>query len=221
MKVKICGIRNESDLSAAVSAGVDAVGFLVGQIHASPDFILASTAARLARLVPPYIMPMLVTHFTEPEEVFALTEKTGICNVQLHGGSTPEEVIAVRNMLPAGAQIMLGTHFESERDFINVMEFYRLVDGILVDTYDESTDRVGGTGIVNDWNLTAKFVQECPVPVILAGGLNAENVSDAILRVRPYGVDANTGTKNKEGATDPERCREFVRAIRRTAFDLE
>lgn len=219
MKVKICGIRNESDLSAALSTDVDAIGFLVGQVHASPDFILPSTAARLSRLLPPFVMPVMVTHFTDPAEIFNLTRQTGIINVQLHGGSKPEEVIALRDMLPAGSQLILAAHFQSERDFLNVMEFYRLVDGILIDTYDENSGRVGGTGKTNNWDLAAQFIKQCPIPVILAGGLNARNVQEAIRRVNPYGVDANSGTKNSCGNTDAQCCREFVYQIRQHAWN--
>ena len=218
MKVKICGIRNETDLSAVLSADVNAVGFLVGQVHTSSDFILPSTAARLSRLLPPFVMPVMVTHFTDPGEIFDLSCKTGISNIQLHGGSRPEEVIALRNMLPAGAQLILATHFQSERDFLNAMDFYRLVDGILIDTYDEDSGRVGGTGKTNNWQLAAQFVKQCPIPVILAGGLNEYNVQDAIQTVNPYGVDVNSGTKNNAGDTDPQKCRNFVRQIQKTVF---
>ena len=64
MRIKICGIRNENDLRAALSASPDAVGFLVGQVHPSPDFILACTARRLARSLPPFVQPWLVTHYS-------------------------------------------------------------------------------------------------------------------------------------------------------------
>ena len=221
MKVKICGIRNEEDLAAAISSDADAVGFLVGQVHASADFILPSTARRLARIVPPYVVPFLVTHFTDPDTVADLVGKTGIANVQLHGGSTPEQVIDLRDRLPAGARLVLGTHFRSERDFLNVMEFYRLVDGILIDTLDEAANRVGGTGKTNDWNLAAQFVRQCPIPVILAGGLHAGNAAAAVAQVHPYALDANTGTKDRAGNTSAEYCRAFVRAARQAAMQAE
>ncbi len=72
MRIKICGIRNEPDLKAALSASPDAVGFLVGQVHPSPDFILACTARRLARSLPPFVQPWIVTHYSAPEEVLEI-----------------------------------------------------------------------------------------------------------------------------------------------------
>ena len=77
MRIKICGIRNEQDMNVAVNAGADAVGFLVGQLHASRDFILPGTAARLVRMLPPFVTPVLVTHFTDPAEVFDLVDRRG------------------------------------------------------------------------------------------------------------------------------------------------
>ena len=96
MRVKVCGIKTEQELETAVSAGADAVGFLVGQVHASHDFILASTAARLVRMLPPYVVPVLVTHLTKPETILELAEQTSIFTIQLPSLSPnpPQSVLA-------------------------------------------------------------------------------------------------------------------------------
>ena len=78
MKVKICGVRNEKDMSIALEAGADALGFLVGQIHPSRDFVIASTAARLAAKLPPFVTPVVVTHYTDPEAVGEIIHQTSI-----------------------------------------------------------------------------------------------------------------------------------------------
>ena len=98
MRVKICGIKNEAELEIAVNAGADAIGFLVGQRFPSPDFILPDKAARLAALLPPFVTPVLVTHLTEPEEIAELIERTGVTTVQLHGGSSVEQVRTLRRL---------------------------------------------------------------------------------------------------------------------------
>lgn len=220
MRVKICGIRNENDLHTAVDAGVDATGFLVGQEHPSPDFILPSTAARLAGKLPPYVEAVLVTHLTDPHEVMELVNQTGILSIQLHGGSTPEQVVALRDMLPASAKVELAVHFSSENDFVSLLEYYRIVHAFLIDTFDAATGRVGGTGIPNDWNLAAKFAASCPLPVILAGGLNHNNVSEAIRKIHPFAVDANSCMKDPvTRELDPVRCRNFVRTAKMTGME--
>lgn len=215
MRAKICGIRTEEDLKAAVESGADAVGFLLGQVHPSKDFILPGTAARLVRALPPWITPVIVTHLTEPDEILELSDRTGITTIQLHGGSSPSEVQRVRDGLPPAGKVIVTIHPDSETDFVIFKDYYSLADAFLIDSFDRATGRVGGTGKTNDWSLAAKFVGESPLPVILAGGLTPDNAAEAIRTVRPYGLDANSGLKNKEtGAVDPIRCKDFVAAVR-------
>lgn len=214
MRIKICGIRNEQDMKAAVNAGANAIGFLIGQLHASTDFVLPGTAARLVRMLPPFVSPVLVTHFTDPAEVFDLVIRTGITTVQLHGGSTPEEVAALRDMLPPAGKIILAVHLQSEDDFVNTKDYYRMVDAFLVDSIDPEAGKVGGTGLTNDWTLARKFVETTPYPVILAGGLCGENAADAIRTVQPYGLDANSRLKNESGDVDAAKCAAFVQAAK-------
>lgn len=218
MRVKICGIRNEADLNAAIRSGADAVGFLIGQVHPSPDFILPGTAARLVLAMPPFVSPVLVTHLTDPEEILDLSDRTGITTVQLHGGSTAEEVRILRDNLPPASKIILTVHFQAKDDFLGAKDFFNVADAFLIDSMNGETGQVGGTGRVNDWNLAAEFVKESPLPVILAGGLNPSNVADAIRQVNPFAVDANTGMK-QEGTrvVDPELCAAFVKAAKNAA----
>ena len=212
-RVKICGIRNESDLDCAVRAGADAVGFLVGRLHASPHYIPDSVAARLAAACPPFVEPVLVTHFTDPGEIAELAESAGIRTIQLHGGSAPEQVAALRDRLPPASKIIASVHLTSEKQVPGLPVYFPLADAILLDSALPAQNRVGGTGIPCDWNLAARFAAFSPLPVILAGGLAADNAADAVLKVRPFAVDANSRLKNDSGEVDFERCRAFCRAV--------
>ena len=215
MRIKICGIRNESDLAAALSASPDAVGFLVGQVHPSPDFILACTARRLARSLPPFVQPWMVTHYSKPEEVLELADAAAITNIQLHGESTPEEVSAIRDALPPCAKLVRAIHPGPQSAFFEYAEFAPLLDAFLIDTFNPKTGQVGGTGLTGNWLRATRFVQESPIPVILAGGLTPSNVARAIERVRPYAVDVNTGVKTSADRTESAAlCRAFVKAAR-------
>lgn len=216
MRVKLCGIRQEKDLAAVVAADADAAGFLVGQLHASDDFILPSTAARLASQLPPYIAPVLVTHLRRAADIASLVAKTGIRTVQLHGGVTFDEVRALRDSLPLNSKVILAVHVVDATLDPQPEEFYPLVDAILLDSRDRATGQVGGTGRVHDWHVSADLVGRCPRPVILAGGLNPGNVAQAIRAVRPFAVDANSGLKGEDGARDPEKCRAFVALAKAT-----
>ena len=219
MRIKICGIRNETDLATALTASPDAVGFLVGQIHPSPDFILGCTARRLARLLPPFVQPWLVTHYSKPEDVLELAASAAIDNIQLHGESTPAQVSEIRDRLPPCAKLVLAVHPDPQDAFSAYAEYVPLIDAFLIDTFDPATGRVGGTGIPGCWPRAARFVLESPRPVILAGGLTPLNVARAIAKVRPYAVDVNTGVKDPTDRTESATlCRAFVNAARQAAF---
>ena len=211
-RVKICGIRNESDLDCAVRAGADAVGFLTGRIHVSEHLISASAAARLAKACPPFVQPVLVTHFTDPGEIAELAEITGIRTIQLHGGSSPEQIAALRGRLPPASKLIAAVHLTAEKQLPGLMAYFPSADAILLDSVLPEQNRVGGTGIPCDWELAARFAASSPLPVILAGGLAADNVAAAIVKVRPFAVDANSRLKNDLGEVDFERCRAFCRA---------
>lgn len=217
MRIKICGIRNDSDLKAALSASPDAVGFLVGQVHPSPDFILACTARRLAKSLPPFVQPWLVTHLSKPDEVLDLADAAAIHNIQLHGESTPEEVSAIRDKLPPCARLVRAVHPEPQDAFYQYAEFVPFIDAFLIDTLDPKTGRIDGTGLTGNWIRAARFVQESPLPVILAGGLTPANVARAVERVRPYAVDVNSGVKTPADRSESTAlCRAFVKAARLT-----
>ena len=211
MRVKACGIKTEHDLETAVETGVDAVGFLVGQVHASHDFILASTAARLVRILPPYVVPVLVTHLTDPSAILELVEQTSILTLQLHGGNTPEEIALLRDRLgPAGKLVYVAHVIETQ--VIPFLEpYYSLVDAVLLDSMDRAAGKVGGTGRTHNWDISASVSASAPVPVTLAGGLTPANVAAAIRKVHPFAVDANSGLRAFDGSLDWNLCAAFVR----------
>jgi len=211
MRVKICGVRTDADLRAAVKAGADAVGLLVGQVHASPDFILSSTASRLASLLPPYVSPVIVTHLTEPSSIMEIVMQTGVTTVQLHGGSSPEEAALLRDLMPVNGKLILSVNIGPDSHSLDYRDYLKIVDAILLDSCDRVNDRVGGTGLTCDWSQCAQIVKDCPLPVILAGGLKPENVATAIKKVRPFAVDANSGLRGEDGGRSPQLCADFVK----------
>lgn len=215
MRVKVCGIRNENELETAIRAGADAVGFLVGQRYASESFILPETAARLASLIPPFITPVLVTHLTEPEEIIELIDMTMITTIQLHGGSTPEQLPLLKEYLGNTGRLIVAQHIGDLPDekVPDVSAFNEYADAFLLDSQDLQAKKVGGTGKTHNWLISAEFVNKTEKPVILAGGLNPENVADAIRTVHPFAVDANTALR-PFGELDLKICEAFVQNAR-------
>ncbi len=216
MKTELCGIRNEEDLRIALDADPDAIGLLVGRRHASNDFISVETARALCALLPPFVQPILITHLSEPDEILDIFRAIGPMTIQLHGETTPQQAAILRKELAPSVKIMKSVWLSQTNGYAELSAYLPHVDAFFIDSRNPETDQVGGTGLLNDWDLAARFVQESPVPVMLAGGLSPENVADAIRKVRPYGVDVNSGLRALDDRTkiDPARCRAFVRAAR-------
>lgn len=218
MRVKICGIKSDNDLQAAINAGADAVGLLVGQLYASTDFILPGTALRFSQMLPPYISPVIVTHLVEADTILDIMEKTGINTVQLHGGSDLKEVKKLRDLLPS-AKIIFAIHVKDGEINPSYEDYIPYINAFLLDSYNKNTNQVGGTGKVHDWKKSAEFCASSRLPVIVAGGLNPKNVADAIKTINPYGVDANSGLKDQNRNCSPELCKEFVKNAKQAFFD--
>ena len=214
MRIKICGLKSEKDIDVIIKSGADAAGFLVGQLHASPDFILPSTAARLVAKLPPYIVPVLVTQLASSDEILELVFKSGINTVQLHDYISLKEVKILRSTLPASGKIIMAVNLSDTKIKLELDSYYSSIDAVLLDSCNSATGEMGGTGLTHDWNISADFVSSCTLPVILAGGLSPDNIEAAIKKVNPFAVDANTYLKNQQNERDLSLCHNFVQKAR-------
>lgn len=208
-KVKICGIKRVEDALLAHKYGADAIGVLVGQAHASSDFLSPEQAAEIVRSLPPFCSSVLVTHVADAATVSSLLSIVAPSCVQLHGESTVNDIRKLRTTFPS-LKIIKSIHVTGEASIADAMSYEDDVDAILLDTINIQTNQIGGTGKTHDWSISKKIVEACRVPVILAGGLNPENVADAIDAVLPYAVDVNSGTKGSDGFKDAEKLRLFI-----------
>ena len=210
MYVKICGIRRHEDALIAAELGADAVGLLVGQRHNSPDFISAGIARDISRALPPSVEAVLVTHIKEIDELERLLQQSEITTIQLHSQIAPSSVERLRHRLP-NVKIFKSVSVISADSVAYPEAFKKLVDGFVLDSVNLATNQVGGTGKTHDWSVSREIVMRySEVPIILAGGLNSENVRSAIERVRPFGVDVNSGTKAADGFKDPRKMEAFI-----------
>jgi phosphoribosylanthranilate isomerase len=217
MYVKICGIRRQEDALIAAELGTDAIGLLVGQRHNSPDFISATVAKDIARALPPSVEAVLVTHFEDVDELERLLQESEITTVQLHSEIAPNSVERLRGRLPH-VKIFKSINIISAESVAYPETFEKLVDGFVLDSINVATDQVGGTGKTHDWSVSRQIIMRYPeVPIILAGGLNSENVRSAIEYVRPFGVDVNSGTKAADGFKDPRKIAGFIVQAKRFA----
>jgi phosphoribosylanthranilate isomerase len=198
--IKICGITNEDDALLAVALGADAVGFVFAP---SPRQVAAQRVFDITRRLPPEILTVGVFRDEAPARLVELVKASGVKAAQLHGHETPEMTRAVKaevrfviQAFPAGSS---GLARAAEHG----------ADVIMVDSPNP------GSGLMFDWGL----VDEAPAGsrILLAGGLTPENVTTAIYRVSPWGVDVCTGVEKEPGLKDPVKMKAFIETARGAA----
>lgn len=199
-RVKVCGITREADAALAVSLGAAALGFIFWP--RSPRAITPAAARWIHAHVPPFVSRVGVFVNASPAEVADATAAAGLDVVQLHGDEPVEAYAGV------GARIMKVAALETTADVERVLAWPSAVTP-LVDAVDR--ERRGGTGRLADWTLAAQVA--AARPMVLAGGLNAENVGEAVSRVRPWAVDVSSGVEDAPGIKSPARLRAFFASL--------
>lgn len=201
-RVKICGITSRADLNVAVSAGADAVGFITDVPTDTPREIPATRAVELARAAPPMVTTVLVTMPETPEDTVDLASRVQPDVVQVHGDLTPGD-LAFLSAKVHGDVIKAVTPEDAPL-------YDTVADALLVDSLDDTG--AGGTGETHDWDRTRELIDDLESPVVLAGGLTPENVTEAIETVGPFAVDVASGVEDEPGRKDPSAVSAFVRA---------
>ena len=210
-RVKMCGIRSETDLRIAVASGVDAVGFISGVTHRSEDALAPEQAADLVAATPPYVSTVLVTHLEDAEQILELAEMVGVDTIQVHGLVSHETLREVFARSRGRRRITRAVHVTGPE---SLGEALRVADSCHAVHLDSRTaDRLGGTGRTHDWSISRTIVDALAplgMPVILSGGLRPDNVADAVATVHPFAVDVNSGVENEYGDKDASRSFQFV-----------
>lgn len=210
--IQVAGVLDDDDAAAIVAAGADWIGFPFGLDHHAEDLPLGA-AATIVRRLPATVRPLLITYVTEPAAVLTLAEALGVAAVQLHGAMGLADLAELRRLRPDW--LLLKSLVVGRDDLQAAASYAPLVDAFLTDTWDPATGASGATGRTHDWGISAGLVRQLDRPLVLAGGLTAANVADAIAVVRPWGVDAHTGVEDSGGRKCPQRLRAFVAGARR------
>jgi phosphoribosylanthranilate isomerase len=209
MKIKICGITNAADALAAVEAGADALGFVC--YRKSPRYVEAEAIKRIVAGLPPFVLPVGVFVNEEMKTVRNLMDSCGLVLAQLHG----DEPASYCESL--GRPVIRAIRLRNRGTLLHLAEYKGRagVRGFVVEAFSE--EAYGGTGQVADWSLAVEAANTAPI--LLAGGLTPENVHEAILKVRPYGVDVSSGVEAGPGKKDHDKIRAFIRAARLVSQD--
>jgi phosphoribosylanthranilate isomerase len=196
-RVKICGITNLEDARHASMSGADALGFVFYQ--GSLRFINPDLARRIIADLPPLVTTVGLFVNETPTRIREMVEFCGLNTVQLHGDEEPDQC----NYPPC--RVIKALRLRQQMDS-GLFAAYR-VSALLLDAYIPG--QFGGTGQRCDWQQAADIAAQHRV--ILAGGLNPENVAEAVRQVHPYGVDVSSGVEEKPGKKDPEKVARFIR----------
>lgn len=213
--IKICGNTSLEDARLAVEAGADAVGFVFA---ASPRRVTAGQAEAIVRHLPETVEKIGVFVGADLEGIEAVVREAGLTGVQLHFAADPELPEELHARLGRELRILRVLHFDAEHlaGIATQLADYAHdphVDAVLVDS--RTAAAVGGTGVAFDWAAARLTLFDGPQNrLVAAGGLNAENVSEAIGLLRPWGVDVVSGVEIAPGRKDAQRVRQFVARAR-------
>jgi len=211
-RVKICCIANEHEAADAIRFGASAVG-LVGKMPSGPGPISDEDIERIARSVPPPIATFLLTSEQTPQGIIEHHLRTRTNTIQIVDELEGRDYDAIRASLP-GIKLVQVVHVIDESSVGEACELAEYVDAILLDSGNPklAVKELGGTGRRHDWKLSMRIVETCGRPVFLAGGLNAENVREALETVQPFGLDVCSGVRNN-GTLDLKKLDAFFTAI--------
>lgn len=197
IRIKVCGICTAGDAATAVRAGADAIGMVF--YPESPRFLSISQARDITSRMPPFVSAVGLFVNSSYQEVCAVLSEVKLELLQFHGDE--DEAFCDSFDLPyiKALRVKAGT------DLYEQCRRYDSARGVLLDSYKKGVP--GGTGETFDWDL---IPHDLPLPVILAGGLNSNNVKQAIRTIKPWAVDVSSGVEKSPGKKDPEKITQFI-----------
>lgn len=201
-RVKICGITRPEDARAAAMLGADAIGLVF--YASSPRAVSVAQAQAIVRELPPFVTVVGLFVDAAPAEIEAVLQAVRIDTLQFHGHETAPQCAGYRRPYIKALRM---------REDVNVAASareYAEASALLLDTYHEQL--AGGTGTTFDW---ARIPAVLDKPVVLAGGLTAQNVAAAVERVRPYAVDVSGGVESAKGIKDQQKMAAFIQEVNR------
>jgi phosphoribosylanthranilate isomerase len=216
--IKICATTNLRDAQASVAAGANALGFIFAP---STRRIEVRSAAEIIPALPTEVEKIGVFVNETPERIAEITQEAGLTGAQLHGDEPASQLAEYRQML--GSRKLIKTLQAREllaeggdRQLAAYLDAHGDIDAILLDS--GQTNQRGGTGVPFDWQSALPIVQriKARLPVIIAGGLTADNVGQAMRMFEPWGVDVVSGVEREPGEKDEAKLRSLVAAVRRS-----
>ena len=219
VRIKMCCIMSQHEAQVAVAAGANALGF-VSEMPSGPGVIDEIKIAEIAASVPRGVASFLLTAKQNVDDIVEQQRRTGVNTIQLCDSLSTAAHKELRDALP-GISIVQVIHVTSPKAIAEALSIAPAVDALLLDSGRPKAKikELGGTGRTHDWQISRRIRDSAPVPVYLAGGLNAGNVEAAIRQVRPFGIDLCSGIR-REGALAEDLAHGFAKAVRQAADAL-
>ena len=216
-KIKICCIGSIEEANLAVNYGASAIG-LVSEMPGGPGVISEELIEEIALGVPPSLSTFLLTSKQAAASIIKQQKRCKVITLQLCDRLVTGTYSDLREELP-GIKIVQVIHVTGEEAVEEAKTIAPEVDALLLEsgnTYS-AVKELGGTGRTHDWKLSGKIVDSVDIPVWLAGGLNPDNIADAIKTVKPYGVDVCSGVRTNS-KLDEEKLQRFTDQVRMEGF---
>ena len=214
--IQIAGVKNLDEAEMLISKGVEYIGFPL-RLTVNAEDTSEKDAKTIIAEIKGKSNPVLITYLSQADEIAEFCNYLDVDIVQLHGNVDKKELEKLKKIKPElqiiKSLVIKENNFPSLVETVN--ELSPFVTAFITDTFDPETGAEGATGKTHDWEISERLVQLSPKPVILAGGLNPDNVFDAIVHVKPAGVDSHTGVENSDGNKSAGKTERFAAEAKR------
>ena len=201
MKIKVCGFTQAQNAYDAAMLGIDAIGLVF--YEKSPRCVDTQQAREIVQALPPFVNRVGLFVNADSDFIDEVLCEVPLDTLQFHGDETPQQ--CAQYAMP----FIKALRMQSTTDLATLSEDYHQASGLLLDAFSQAA--YGGTGEQFDWSLAKADID---LPIILAGGMNAQTVSAAIAQVNPYAVDVSSGVESAKGVKDIAKIQEFIQQVR-------
>jgi phosphoribosylanthranilate isomerase len=210
IRIKICCISSPEEAQMAIRSGAAALG-LVGRMPSGPGIISDEAIFSIAKTIPPGISSFLLTSETTADKIVAHHQATNTNTIQLVDAVVPGTYAEIRRAIPT-IKLVQVIHVLSEASVTEALRVADEVDALLLDSGNPNlaVKELGGTGRTHNWEFSKDIVRQSPIPVYLAGGINPDNIQQAIDRVGPFGIDLCSGVRTQQQLDEQKLVRLFA-----------
>jgi phosphoribosylanthranilate isomerase len=209
--IQVAGVIDMAEAKMLMNLGVEYLGFPL-RLPVNKEDLTEEEAKQVIQSIKPPHKSVLITYLNKAEEIIRFCDKLDVKIIQLHGSVAKEELKKVKKLRPDLEIIKsLVVHENNLSELEKTLEeSCPWLEAFITDTFDPTTGASGATGKTHDWKISRRLIELSSKPVILAGGLNPDNVKQAIIETNPAGVDVHTGIENSDGRKSYELTKKFI-----------